>query len=218
MRTSLFHGTIADIQGAVRPVGRGKGSVWGSTGWRFGQRADEHAFATEREDQAWDFASAAHRGHRQPNEALGHNRPDVGRARVYRVGPAPDQRMGAYHPEHPLFDTRDTARIRRGEGPLGQHWEHISKVGFPVLEQLDIKPDHQGTFPIDWRPWSTSHRADVNHPDPDEVHFGHSGSRYHREMRQPELDAWRAENYPKRPEEPPGQMHLALGPQFERMA
>ena len=72
MRTSLFHGTIADIQGAVRPVGRGKGSVWGSTGWRFGQRADEHAFATEREDQAWDFASAAHRGHRQPNEALGH--------------------------------------------------------------------------------------------------------------------------------------------------
>ena len=154
MRASLFHGTIADIQGAVRPVGRGKGSVWGSTGWRFGQRADEHAFATEREDQAWDFASAAHRGHRQPNEALGHNRPDVGRARVYRVGPAPDQRMGAYHPEHPLFDTRDTARIRRGEGPLGQHWEHISKVGFPVLEQLDIKPGHQGTFPIDWRPWS----------------------------------------------------------------
>ena len=172
----LFHGTTAEIPmgDKVVPVGRGNSkSVHSSQGYRWGQRSDEHAFASEKEREAWDYAEMAEAGPRKPG-SYGSNEPPKGRARVYKVEPAADQVMGRYHPDHP-------ANLKAKEWDRHEPWhEHLTKTGFKVVGQEDIKPGRQGTIPIDWRPSLGNPRShhDVNHPYPGEAEHGHMGSQF----------------------------------------
>lgn len=159
-RQELFHGTVANIKDeVVRPAGRGSaGSKHGSVGYRWGQRSDEHAFATETEGNAWKWAQ---------NTAWDYKAPEP-RQRVYKVAAGPEAKIGVYHPDHPRW---------KGNPPPGEFDsfpEWVSRKGFNVTEQIDTKPGHQGTFPsVNWntlktRGWS----SDANHPDWDTVRYG----------------------------------------------
>lgn len=75
-----------------------------------------------------------------------------GRARVYAVDPHPDMQPGK----------------------LAEEWV---APHFAVRSSHDIKPGHQGTFLLNWRQFSTSDVARVNHPSPAEVENGHPNSR-----------------------------------------
>lgn len=152
---SFFHGTASHISDAVRPgvqVGR---SIWGRTGESAGQPSEEHAFATEDEDEAWKFAETAHQIEYGRNGY-------AGRARVYTVAPHPEMRPGVHHPKHPAHSE-----------DLGELHEWVAPE-YKITGRHDIQPGHQGTFPtINWRQFAHQDiSGDPNHPTPDEVAEG----------------------------------------------
>lgn len=223
-RSKLFHGTVADIAvgDVIRPLGRGApNSVHRSQGYRWGQRSDEHAFATEKEHEAWQYAGMATHPPRNPG-SLGSNDPPKGRQRVYRVEPADptDVKMGRYHPDHP-------ANAKR---PVEKWHEHVSKAGFRVVERIDLhqgsseyRPTLHSTLPLDWNVHKAdprSHRdANFDYDQDFEQHrVGGKQNLMHNtfaagdgpDVHDPNVKAQVAEHTAQ----VPGQMELNLGPQF----
>lgn len=149
----LYHGTAASLNPGdhVMPGKKVGYSHYGTVG-HSGQKSNQHAFATTDEHTAWNFAE----------NASGHT---GDRGRVYKVEPGPKTRPGVYNTDHPKYD--------------GENLHEYISSRFPVTKQIDIRPEHQGTFPqINWKQHSTlqSWAGDANHPDPHEVENGHYGS------------------------------------------
>lgn len=147
----LLHGTARDIEGAILPASvHGQGLTNKETP---GPIVGNKFRTPERiEEDRWLRHNKAYA---TPNEdyawdKFAHATADRGggRGRVYEVEPQPDMRPGAFTKEY-VADK------------------------FPISQQFDIKPGHQGTFPIDWRPYATpkyqgGEGSDefINHPSP----------------------------------------------------
>jgi hypothetical protein len=166
-----FHGTTADIPKSLRPAAEHqKGSVWEDTGEPYGQPARQHAYATMDEDTAWRFADMT-------QNQWG------GRPRVYTVEQhASKVRPGVYNSEHPKYNDWD----EDWPGQPEDLQEYVAPR-FKVTGRLDIKPDHQGTFPeIDWNKHKNPDAPywyDANHPAPWENESYGDMTRSNREVR-----------------------------------
>ena len=165
-KASFFHGTVHDIGigGRILPAREsGKSNYKGTMGYA-GQRSDRHAYATEDESEAWEFANR--KVDRSTEQALRQEQrpPASQRARVYEVAAHPMMRKGVYHPEHPLHRT-DVNSVQEWIAP---HYK--------VTAVHDIMPGRQGTFPtINWNQFSSAVSfSDANHPTDEEVEHGHS--------------------------------------------
>lgn len=187
----FFHGTNHDLavgdevlpaaeSGVVQahPLPHRQESAYDPRNW---------AHASSSENVAWGFAERAadfnHRG--AGRRTGGREMPAPGgtpRARVYKVEPLGQVRMGVENRRHPEHRSS-------GSGIDSQEW--LSKR-FRVVEQIDIHPPadlvyvntgkktrsgytqtkktpnvwgQQGTLPIDWSPYAPGkHPARVNHP------------------------------------------------------
>lgn len=150
----FFHGTDANVHGSTLKPGTAIGrSNFGA------QKVPDQGpkvFSTNHEDVAWRFAGEAARARKRP-----------GRERVHEVVPSADVKPGAYHSDHMDMSYDDLA-------------EHVSNSA-KIVRTHDIKPGHQGTFPLNWHQFtSPQHRklyglAPVNHPNPEQVALGHPG-------------------------------------------
>lgn len=150
---TAFHGSSRDFK-SVRPATEHrKGSIWGDTGEVYGQRAEQHAYATTDEHVAWRFAG----------NAAGHG----GRARVYTVTADADKvSPGRFNDEHPANKDLDPDGWGRPE-----HLAEYLAPRWKVTGRIDIMPGHQGTFPeIDWNQYGKQRPfwADANHPNPED--------------------------------------------------
>lgn len=168
----LYHGTTYDLQGKdIKPAARVSHpnmSVWGDLG-HSGQQSKDHAFATESEDTAWQFASQA--GMMKRSEAVrGYLPPtvQVGRVRVHEVAPHPLMRPGVYHADHPAHDGGEDL----------QEWVAPS---FRSKGTIDTMPGRQGTFPqLNWNQFKSDragYAEDANHPSDQDISMGHGNRR-----------------------------------------
>lgn len=157
----FFHGTTHDLQGPdILPSVQHGRSVWGNLG-HSGQRADSHAFATESEDVAWQFASQAGMmtRAREPSPGV------TGRVRVHTVAPNPLMRRGVFHAEHPAHNGGDDLK------------EWVAPA-FRVTGTIDTMPGRQGTFPsLNWNQFkkpAMGYEDDLNHPTDRQISVGTS--------------------------------------------
>lgn len=152
LNQQLFHGTTAELtpgKDRIQPATKiGVRSIWEDTGEEHGQRSQDHAFATDREHEAWHFARTASSMSASygPDDGERHTR--APRARVYTVNPNPRMKPGAFHHE------------------LGEY----TAPSFGINGVHDIMPKQQGTFPQEnWNKYRTSrHGEDANHPVSDD--------------------------------------------------
>lgn len=155
----FFHGTHHDVVGgSVLPGGEvGKNHLHDPyrephENTEADQQASTHAFVSNHEEQAWDWA---YRGAwAQPERLAGE-----GRAHVYEVHPPKDLEKGLYHED------------------IG---EYKSRSGFPVKRRIDTMPGFQGTFPnLNWNQFKhveAEPTDDVNHPLDREIEIGHAAA------------------------------------------
>lgn len=165
----LFHGTTFDVQGKdIVPVNSDAhpnpgNSVWQAHG-HSGQKSSNHAFASESEDTAWEYADQAGKQKRAAH-VLGESQVVPGRATVHTVAPHPSMQKGVYHSDHPDFNGGDDLK----------EWK---SPAFRVTGRIDTKPGHQGTFAsLNWnqfRRQGSGYFEDMNHPDDHEVEHGHT--------------------------------------------
>src|SRR4051794_7122714 len=109
---SFFHGTTHDIGigGRILPAREsGKNNYKGSLGYAQ-QRSDRHAYASEREDEAWEFADRKVDASADQAIRQGMPTPKSQRARVYEVEPHRMMRKGVYHPDHPQ-NRKDVSQV-----------------------------------------------------------------------------------------------------------
>ena len=126
----LFHGTVWHFEPGdhILPAEQHKRKT------TFPSETDpSYAYATGREDYAWDYAEKAHNSHFQPGMKI--------HPRVYRVKPLGDVEKDPeqYPDDHPLA------------GKFRGNWttDRRSRQGFEVLHEMPI-PEHMGE-PEDWR-------------------------------------------------------------------
>src|SRR5215475_5226679 len=134
---SFFHGTVHDIGigGRILPAREtGVHNKPGSKGYSR-QRSDRHAYATEDENRAWQFAMERSADSRMKAGEEGHPSPLAHRARVYEVAPHRMMRPGVYHSDNPNHVPG-----------YGDDREWIAP-NYKITGVHDIKPGHQGTFP-----------------------------------------------------------------------
>lgn len=120
--------------------------------------SNSKVFTTTDENTAWDFADSGAKS----------NNPGI-RQRVYVARPSEDARPGLNHNEHPRWNGYTGGRENLKE--------YVSSTA-EVADRIDIKPGHQGTFPLNWHQFTPKNRwhTDVNHPTDEAVHYGHPGS------------------------------------------
>lgn len=158
-----FHGTRGDFSMVLPPnkTGLPQGSM---------THADQNEDGIDRRDMAFVMTHepSTHPGYSYEtpdkaedyawNMALEQDAGSERRPKVYTVKPAADMEPGPYN---------------RGDGTFP---EYVSKTGFEVTGQSDIRPGHQGTFPqVNWNDYrspASFSRHDLNHPhnmdfDPD---------------------------------------------------
>ena len=146
----LFHGTIHEIKdNRVLP------SAFAGKEVNFEGLSDPYqAYATESEDIAWQMADTA-QSKWINNTGWDDTAP---RSHVAKVRPVDGEepQMGYYHSWHPEYSGEDL-----------QEW--TSSTGFDVTDRVDIKPGHQGTFPLNWNQFDLSRGRTYgdpnNHPD-----------------------------------------------------
>lgn len=173
-KREFFHGTTFDLRGPdILPSTVQGRSIWGDTG-HSGQRSREHAFATENEGVAWQFASQAGMMARANQDAVisanakGYTPkqqvPNVGRVQVHTVAPNPLMQRGVFNAEHPDHNGMEDL----------QEWK---APAFRVTGTQHIMPGRQGTFSnINWnqfRKVGAHYDIDTNHPSDREVEVGH---------------------------------------------
>lgn len=197
---SFFHGTVHDI-GVGRHVlparASGVHNKPGSKGYAM-QRSDRHAYASESEAKAWDFAETRSMTSRLKagEQGFSHS-PSSHRARVYEVAPHPMMRKGVYHADHPKHDPQS-----------GDDREWIAPQ-YKVKAVHDIMPGRQGTFPsINWNQFSSVVGiSDANHPSNDDLEMGHEPYQSPRRRQQVDDDI-HAQMHPVKHEEVRGQLPL----------
>jgi hypothetical protein len=147
----LYHGSSRDIQGQILP-----NKIHKQGRANFDSDPNDHPDRLRldtwlRHNKAYGTASEPYAW-----EVFAHgtaDRPGGGRGRVYDIGAVRDQ--------------------RRGLQP-GAYSNEVTNDAFKIHHQLDVKPGHQGTLPIDWRPYAAHPHnrqgpgsdARMNHPSP----------------------------------------------------